>query len=581
LKHPSAASSAVAANPARLRTLLLSASLVLLLAWSIAVPVFESPDEVHHWQYARYLHEELGLPPYGQDFLEANAPPLYYMLLAPVATQSAFPPVLMWYDANGSLVQPFAPRFYHNAGGDFTRYWPIRAGRTLTVLMSLLTVWFCWQVGMHVGGTSSAVVCASLVAFLPQFTFRGSAVSNDALVTTLSAATLACIVRLLSQPFTWHAGALTALAVSAAYLTKINAICLFAPVALAVWWTGGPARERLIRVAGVLSLATLVAGPWSLRNIILYGDPFGTSTMPDVVGHIMQFRSLTSPYFWTTFPEVLLRSFIGIFGWMNVRLPEGYYWIYWVLGLSGLTGLLVQVATRVRSPRLPLVFSAIVILNLVVVVHINRSLPQPQGRYMFVALPALALLVTMGLDVLPRRAHAAAAAALAICLATLNASILSRYVIPAYYPPVTSTLTDSRVALSSGVLVDLMSQPDGTARVSGADPQIEFRTSFKAENVGFLAFDVSGTCNDENVDGTVYFAVDGQPASEAQQVPFTWRADGRTQLIRIPLLTHPLWKGTITALRIDPINASPERHQGDLVRVDNIRAGGNLSRLVP
>ena len=78
------------------------------------------------------------------------------------------------------------------------------------------------------------------------------------------------------------------------------------------------------------------------------------------------------------------------------------------------------------------------------------------------------------------------------------------------------------------------------------------------------------------MNGSVYFVVDGKPGSEAQQIVFTWRADGRKQLIRIPMLTSPFWKGTVTTVRIDPVNASLSQHQGDPVRIENLRAAGNL-----
>ena len=95
--------------------------------------------------------------------------------------------------------------------------------------MSVVTVWLCWQAGLRIGGKSLAIFCASLVAFLPQFTFRGTAISNDALVTTMAAATLLCIVRLVQEPFTWRLGVAAAVVLSAAYLAKISAICLVGP----------------------------------------------------------------------------------------------------------------------------------------------------------------------------------------------------------------------------------------------------------------------------------------------------------------------------------------------------------------
>lgn len=553
--------------------MLLAASFVLLCAWSVVTPVFESPDEVHHWQYARYLRDERRLPMYSPGFVEANSPPLYYALIAPVAAPGAVPPSLVWLDANGSLVLPFPPRLYHNAGGDFRRYWPIRLGRLLSVLMSVATIWFCWEAGRRAGGTTTALLAAGGVAFLPQFTFRGSTVSNDVLVTTMSAAAMLCAVRLIGRPYSRGIGVAAALALSSAYLAKISAIGLAPAIALAVWWTQGTVRERIVRVAAVLGLAGVIVFPWSARNVVLYGDPFASGAMAGAVGHIVSHHSLFDSYFLTTFPSALSRSFVGVFGWMNVVLPEGYYWFYWALGLGGIVTLAVQVARGNRSARLPIVLALIVLANLAIVVHINRSFEQPQGRYMFVALPALALLIAMGLERLPRQAAAMLAAALAV----LNVVILARYQVPAYYPPVTPTLSGTVVTLRQSYVVDLVQQDDGTARVSGSDPQVGFQTQFDALDAGFLMFEVAGTCDARDLQGSVYFGAIGRPASEAQQVPFSWRADGRSRLVRVPLLSNPRWKGTVTILRIDPINASVERHRGDTVRIENVRVAGHLS----
>src|SRR5262245_58013133 len=65
----------------------------VLVAWAFATPVFESPDEPAHWQYARYLHDRWSLPFYEAGFEEANSPPLYYLALAPLAVPSRLPPM--------------------------------------------------------------------------------------------------------------------------------------------------------------------------------------------------------------------------------------------------------------------------------------------------------------------------------------------------------------------------------------------------------------------------------------------------------------------------------------------------------
>src|SRR5258708_524644 len=51
---------------------------ILLVGWSFAVPIYESPDEPSHWQVAEYIHDHLQLPPYNVYFVEGNQPPAYY-----------------------------------------------------------------------------------------------------------------------------------------------------------------------------------------------------------------------------------------------------------------------------------------------------------------------------------------------------------------------------------------------------------------------------------------------------------------------------------------------------------------------
>ena len=99
----------------RFQRLLLVAAAALLTAWAFVVPVFEAPDEFLHWQYARHLHDHLTLPIYGPFFAEANSPPLYYALIAPVATRTQGPPPVIWVDGAGREVKPFEPRLHMNA----------------------------------------------------------------------------------------------------------------------------------------------------------------------------------------------------------------------------------------------------------------------------------------------------------------------------------------------------------------------------------------------------------------------------------------------------------------------------------
>src|SRR5262249_44977531 len=159
------------------------------------------------------------------------------------------------------------------------------------------------------------ILAASLVAFLPQFSFRGSQVSNDALVVTMGALSLYFFVRIIRRGFTPHSGVLAGAAIAGAYLAKINAIFLPVPLALTLLTEKCPWRRRFLRLAGLASLVLGLVLPWTLRNIALYGDPFAKNVMHRVVSGLVVEKSLASPYFYTTFPSQLGKSFVGMFGW--------------------------------------------------------------------------------------------------------------------------------------------------------------------------------------------------------------------------------------------------------------------------
>jgi hypothetical protein len=116
----------VSRSPRSLILLLIAAEL-LLVAWSFAVPIFESPDEPAHWQYARHLHDTWRLPPYHANFQEGNSPPLYYALIAPIAAHEDTPPLLIWRTPLDHVVAFASPFFFQNAWEDLTGFPRIRA----------------------------------------------------------------------------------------------------------------------------------------------------------------------------------------------------------------------------------------------------------------------------------------------------------------------------------------------------------------------------------------------------------------------------------------------------------------------
>lgn len=498
----------------------------LLTAWSFVVPIFEGPDEFLHWQYARHLHDERRLPVYGPEFGEANSPPLYYAAIAPVATRTVTPPPGVWLDGRGLFSMPLLPRFFLGAADDWQRYWPIRNARLVTVLMSIATVIICARIGFEVTErANTALLTAAVVAFLPQFTFRGSQVSNDALVTTMAACAIWGMVRIVRRGFTWRRGVLTAIALAAAWLTKINALCLVPAFAAVILTEPVPWRKRLVHLS-VLGVTLGLVAPWSIRNVMLYGDVFAQGEMRSAVPLLIVERPVLSDDYWLTrFPREVFKTFVGYFGHASVKLPRLVY-VAWLafFAVAG-AGLMRRDA---MSKRLALILLTAIAGALVILVRINLQFDQPQGRYLFPVLPAIALMIALGLE-----SWRVPARPTALALAVVNALILMFVVIPAY-PPNVRTISEA--------LADV--------DVNHADGEWVGDVRLTAEDARFVFFDLEapGAPESGEVQGAAVVTIDARDIT----LPFTWLNDGQRRTIYLTLLPHAPSGGVVSGIRIRP-----------------------------
>lgn len=143
-------------------------------------------------------------------------------------------------------------------------------------------------------------------------------------------------------------------------------------------------------------------------------------------------------------------------------------------------------------------------------------------------------------------------------------------------PPVARSVSYATAALAPARLYGLSPAIDGTMRITNGDPQFVFDTHLCATAYGFLQLEVEGTGAERDVAGSVFFSVDGQPATEAERIDFEWRADGRKHIVKVALLKHPRWKGMITTVRIDPTNAGIERNMATVLRFGHVQARGSF-----
>lgn len=561
--------------PGRDFRILMAASALCLTAWSLIVPIFEAPDEFAHWQYARHLHDRARLPTYSPTFPEGNSPPLYYALVAPAAWRSGQPSPASWLNGRDEFTHPGGARIFMNASGDLGRYGSLRLVRFLSVLMALATIWFCGRAAFEVTGRqSTALLAGGLTAFLPQFAFRGSTISNDVLVTTMAACLLFLLVRIAVRGFTWRVGVLASVTLAAAYLSKINAICLVPPVALAILLEPIPWRRRITHLS-VLGVALLLVAPWSLRNVVLYGDPFASGHMYQAVADMIVERSWFDVHHVTTLPRELFKSFVAAFGYLAVKLPKWGYAIYLAVMLFAASGLTRSLWRSVggATGRAILVTLAIILCNYLVVVRINTQFDQPQGRYMFPALPAVMLALALGLEqwkpwryverLWPARATVGAWAA-------ANFFILGVVIVPAYYPPLVPVLSAAVTPIAPAAMHD-----------SSAATEIAATTNVAAHDARFVIFDLEGRAPQPDMEGAVVLTVASPHASSTAArdvtLPFVWRADGKRRTIYLSTLQEPDWRGVVVKVRIKPMeSASANVAPGITFRIEQISLAGSI-----
>ena len=426
--------------------LLLALYIALAATYSVVTPLGEGPDEPGHAAYAFFLARTGRLPNQRTREVpgEGHQPPLAYALAAPM---------LLWLPAKERALElPGNPRFVW-AGGDQVNvaghgsreFWPWPSAvlgwhmaRLVSVLCGAATVWFTYLAARRLTNSASQskipLLAASLVAFNPQFLFTSGLISNDALLAALSAALLWLALR-------QHAGARSqepparsqeligqrndrehanqgniggvgnalalGIVLGLALLTKLSAVVLV-PVALlgavSIDTAKLSSRLRVLSSCLLVLLATgATCGWWYWRNWQLYGDPLGLAAFQSEF--TTQPFDSTSAAAWVGALAQLHSSFWARFGWMNVAPPG---WVLWALGVLEAVAACGWALTLMRRPtddRRPMQhMQALIVVALLAGTFVwllafarTAGLVAWQGRLLFPALPAIALVLAVGI----------------------------------------------------------------------------------------------------------------------------------------------------------------------------------------
>jgi 4-amino-4-deoxy-L-arabinose transferase-like glycosyltransferase len=427
--------------------------IALAVAYSMVIPLWETPDEAGHATFILHLRQTHTLPVQRiGDFGSAHHPPLYYLIAGIISAPAdinnptgAFRtnPDFIWAGQGGSDVNAAlhasAETFpYH--GQALT----LHLARLASVLMGLTTVALVIATGWQLFGEYPwiGLLAGALTAFLPQFLFISGAINNDNLLTMAATGLWWQTLRAMKAPRRWQNWANAGIWLAVALLAKSSAAIPGVVVGLTLVVCALSKRSFGLFVRGAIALilpVVLLTGWWFVRNQMLYGDPLGWSVFQNVYRVVMRL----APLAWndiSLFFNTQIDSFAGVFGWMNVWATPVFYRIVRICGLLALVGLIPFFARYrkelSRDQQAGLVFLAFTIVAqecylLWAIQRFNES--WYQGRYLFSVIGPMMIFLSLGVaGWLPRRRNALPLTVLILVLVGTAIYMPLRVIAPAY-----------------------------------------------------------------------------------------------------------------------------------------------------
>jgi 4-amino-4-deoxy-L-arabinose transferase-like glycosyltransferase len=448
----------VAAVPAPLAALL-AIVVIAGVVWALLVPPWQSPDEGAHFAYAQSIAERHALPGKGARGFSTD------QLLADDAvgaSELAFRSTQIrpdWSKHDETLYLDAARRDPSRSDGGGSNpaasnpplyyvyadlaYWATYSGNALDryyamrlwgISLLVLTVVGAWLLIGEVLGPRRLpqLAGAAVVGLLPMTTFISTSVNPDALVLTLWTFALWLGARVIKRAARPRDVVGLCAVTAGAILTKGSSYALVPAVALAmlIGWSRSDRRERRRRGVVFAVAATVCAAPvlgWievarshGIASVNAVGTVAGAPVRPF---NLRQFVSYIWQFYLPRLPEmspdrvtpglpvydVWLREGWGVFGWLEVRMPNAVYAIVTAfMSLVAIASAAIVVTFRDRLRWELIGFFAVALAALLFGLHLTeyRSLiagegPILQGRYLLPVLGLFGLAVALVVGRLP------------------------------------------------------------------------------------------------------------------------------------------------------------------------------------
>ncbi len=408
----------VSASPARFEHgvwIIVAAFAILAAIYAWATPIFEASDELWHFGVIEHLLVTGDLPVQipGEETTweqEGSQPPLYYLLSSLLLSRLDLSDLETLREPNPHA-RAGVPGDYDNKNlvlhssphalpqGSALAVYVVRGFSVGLAIVSLLAVYTCARLTLP-GNSNAALLALGLTAFNPMFLFISASVNNANLVIVLNCLLTWQMLLMLRDGFAAHRSAIIALLIALTSLAKLSGLVMIPTIAIAALIVAFKRRDVSgLMVLGVLvvGLWLVVAGWWYARNIVLYGELFGTQTMVAVAGPRMEpfsLRTLLAEF------EGFRITYWGLFGAVNILTWKGFYVLMDVVTVAALVGL-GSTVWRGRHDTERLTVWGLMGLTLLVgcigIINWTAQTYASQGRLLFPFVAVISPLLAVGL----------------------------------------------------------------------------------------------------------------------------------------------------------------------------------------
>lgn len=348
-------------------------ALIVRLVWAATIPELDAPDEKDHLRAVQFFAEHRRLAEHDDLF---NGPHGMYIAGSPV---------------------PYVPY----AIAPHTTLFQLRC---ISALLGALIVLLSARIARRVSPGPLAIAVPLACALHPQLVFVTSTLSWD--VVSILAATLliATWPGLLEDRLTLGRSLAAGAVAGLVLLVKPSSFCVL-PVHAGVFLFAVMRSSKAHAVAAFVACVA-IALPILAHNWRLFpGDPFAVNVILHTVRADWP-AGIPAPanlMFGTRYVITAFESFWGLYGWMNVKLPNVVY-----LGFAAAT--LLAAYGLVRAEKTPLLrrflIATLATLGFAFAAAYWTNVAndyQPQGRYYFAAIVPLLGVWLVGLEARAKR----------------------------------------------------------------------------------------------------------------------------------------------------------------------------------